>query len=187
MGKQPVQLEFAISENEIFRRKTPDAKTPSWLKSFWTQVDPVVTFTAILAITSLAIFIKLLAFSSQPTSPTVEQASQFKSNLPTNNYQHPSAEELLLDVVLPTPGTMIQLGLFNVLAGAEHHQIELANLGFVTRIEKVQNKDTKPSSPFEIQYVILMGPFHDDAVLKSAIKALKQQNINFFRLAKPMH
>lgn len=87
----------------------------------------------------------------------------------------PLAKQGMPNIDLPEPGSVLQLGLFSRLQGAEQKQQELARQGYVPYIEKKVSREHNT-----VQYAVLLGPyFHPEE--KQAISAkLQQADISHF-------
>jgi serine/threonine protein phosphatase PrpC len=86
----------------------------------------------------------------------------------------PVARRGIPDIKLPETGTVLQLGLFSRLEGAEIRQQEASRQGFVPFIEKKISMD-------EVQYVVLLGPYYDQQSMLKTSNALERVGIKHFQ------
>jgi cell division protein FtsN len=80
------------------------------------------------------------------------------------------------NVSWPASGTVIQMGVFMKLAGAEFQQNELNKLGFFPYIEKKLEANI-------ILYSVLLGPYVQDSQILKVKDKLKSQKLGFFERA----
>ena len=91
----------------------------------------------------------------------------------------PLAQQGIPDIKLPETGTLLQLGLFSRLEGAEIRQQETSRKGYVPFIEKKISMD-------KVQYVVLLGPYYDQqSMLKTSIELEREGIKHFQRLDAP--
>jgi serine/threonine protein phosphatase PrpC len=86
----------------------------------------------------------------------------------------PVARQGIPDIKLPETGTVLQLGLFSRLEGAEIRQQEASRQGYVPFIEKKISMD-------EVQYVVLLGPYYDQQSMLKTSNALEREGIKHFQ------
>ena len=86
----------------------------------------------------------------------------------------PMARQGMPDIELPEPGTVLQLGLFSKLDGAEIQQQATSRKGFVPFIEKKVDGEN-------IQFAVLLGPFYDEQQIRATSDALEQEGIRHFK------
>ena len=79
----------------------------------------------------------------------------------------------LPDVDWPVPGTVIQMGVYSKLTGAESQQTDLNQLGFTPYIEKKLEND-------KVLYAVLLGPFTEYADTQVVKQKLGDNNLTFF-------
>jgi len=85
----------------------------------------------------------------------------------------PVARRGMPDIKLPETGTVLQLGLFSRLEGAETRQQEASSKGYVPFIEK-------KIAGNEVQYVVLLGPYYDQQSVQTTSKGLEREGIKYF-------
>jgi len=186
---EPVQLSLVIEEgvDEGIKEaigevptlkeevKLPSIKNPSpkiedtsAKESLWAKKQKWIT-AALLSITMI-LFARLTTADKPATIETpfttgelIEQStvSSMPQSMPMPN------------INWPTPGTVIQMGLFTKLTGAESQQSTLNKLGFSTHIEKKLESET-------IFYTVLLGPFREDEKRREALIELKKHNLAYF-------
>jgi cell division septation protein DedD len=86
----------------------------------------------------------------------------------------PMARQGMPDIGLPEPGTVLQLGLFSKLDGAEVQQQESSRKGYVPFIEKQVDGN-------KIQFAVLLGPFYDERQIQATSEALEREGIRHFK------
>ena len=85
----------------------------------------------------------------------------------------PMALNDLPTINLAQPGTVIQLGIFSRLQGAESRQFDLGKIGLIPQIEKKIIDDS-------IMYAVLLGPFRDATRHAETIALLEAQKFQYF-------
>lgn len=85
----------------------------------------------------------------------------------------PAARQGMPDIKLPETGTVLQLGLFSRLEGAEIRQQEASQKGHLPFIEKKMSED-------EVQYVVLLGPYYDQQSMLKTSESLEREGIKHF-------
>ncbi|MBV1878625.1 MAG: SPOR domain-containing protein [Pseudomonadales bacterium] len=78
-----------------------------------------------------------------------------------------------LDFNLPAPGTIIQVGIYSQLGGAEHQQREISKLGITPFIEKTRTGN-------RYLYAVVLGPFEDLSLQRYATASLRAADIDYF-------
>lgn len=90
----------------------------------------------------------------------------------TNTSSHPPPGRILPKIDLPEPDTIIQVGVFSGLSGAEKRLELISHLGFTPYIQKKTTQDG-------MFYAVLIGPIQDERHAM-VVAALKENDINFF-------
>lgn len=124
---------------------------------------------------ALAMVTAVVAFAGYTSTDSIEPASFSSTQLVQigTDDMVPIARKDMPDIDLPTPGTVLQLGLFSHLDGAEIRQQEASRKGHLPYIEKKVNGDT-------IQFAVLMGPYYDTQDIETTSAALDRDGIDHF-------
>lgn len=126
-------------------------------------------------LTAFATVALLVVFTRMSTADKSEVASTAANQLLSLNTETsvPLARRGIPNMDAPEGGKVIQLGLFNLLEGAEVKQQQLARLGHVPFIEKKVTSDA-------VQYAVLLGPYYSDVQSQKISSALSDADIGHF-------
>lgn len=124
---------------------------------------------------AIAMVVAVIAFAQITTTEQTEVDSFSSVQMVQLDIEDsiPIARKGMPDIDLPTPGTVLRLGLFSRLEGAESRQQEASRKGHVPYIEKKVNGDT-------IQFAVLLGPFYEQESVQSTAEALDRVGLNHF-------
>jgi len=174
---RPIQLEMPVDQiptlNEAIDLPEPSPvqnsqNLPLDSSSIWAKKQKWVA-AAILSIT-VVLFAKL---TTADKTDVVETPFSTGELIEQNRVSNMPQSSSLPDLAWPVPGTVIQMGIFSKLAGAESQQTELNQLGFTPYIEKkIENND--------VLYAVLLGPFAEYSNARTVKQKLKTKNLAFF-------
>lgn len=136
----PLNMETATPESIADANKLSST-------SIWARRQKWIT-AAILSIT-MVLFARLTTADKTEVVETPFSTGELvEQNMVSNMPESLS----LPDIDWPVPGTVIQMGIYSKLPGAEIQQLELNQLGFKPYIEKKFESD-------KVLYAVLLGPF----------------------------
>jgi protein phosphatase len=129
-----------------------------------------------------AILVLMVVFSRLTTAERGDSAPLTPNQLlPLDTeVSMPAARPGMPDIDIPKGGSVIQLGLFRRLEGAELRQQELARQGYVPFVEKKVSGD-------EVQFAVLLGPYYNPAQAQKVSDALNEKNINHFERSESQY
>ena len=175
IDKTPVQLEISISENEIYARHQEDITEPE--TDAWQRMSSYFSGQGLLIIAALIlcgmIFILLSTKQTTP-APTPEAFTQITASNQSNPLPAVDLGARLNTIDLPKPGTVLQLGIFSDLEGAEASQYSLSLKGFLPHIEKLRKNGV-------LLYAVLLGPYKQAKNLSAIQGKLNRAKVDYYQ------
>jgi protein phosphatase len=126
----------------------------------------------LMVLTVIAVVLLLLLYVGTKTHSSTEGAAK---PAPFSQKQDISAQPkpVFPPLDLPSDGSIIQVGIFSLLDGAEDKQLILADLGLEPYIQKRSTEDG-------LFYAVLLGPLSPE-VYETTVVTLNSNNLTFFQ------
>ncbi|MBL4681386.1 MAG: protein phosphatase 2C domain-containing protein [Pseudomonadales bacterium] len=170
----PLQLEMEVNQiptlhetidlpPEVAQKQSAVAPPSIWArKQKW----------IIAAILSLAMFLFARLTTADKTE-AVETPFSTGELIEQNTVSSMPTSLPLPNVNWPVPGTVIQMGVYSKLVGAESQQTELNQLGFSPYVEKKLENGS-------VLYAVLLGPFTEHSDTQAVKRKLEVSKLAFF-------
>jgi protein phosphatase len=126
----------------------------------------------LMVFTAIAVVLLLLLYVGTKTHRSTEAAARPALFSQTQNFPA-QPEPVFPPIDLPDDGSIIQVGIFSLLDGAEDKQLILVDLGLVPYIQKRPTEDG-------LLYAVLLGPLSAEAY-ETTVATLNSNNLTFFQ------
>jgi serine/threonine protein phosphatase PrpC len=173
----PMDAETKVNRHRFSQNEAPpdNLNSDAIIEPEVHQTKPERWFNMQNWLGAFAMFLAVIVFARFTTAERTEPDSFASTQLVSLETVDvvPVPRQGMPNITLPETGTVLQLGLFSKLEGAETRQQEASRKGYVPFIEKKIGEDG-------VQFAVLLGPYYDEHSVQSTSRELTLEGLNHF-------